>query len=379
MKHASVASVSLQQLVLYVDNHLNDRFLAPLLTVMVAALLTLWVPVWQAVLWACIELVVIAVYISVYLRFLRAAPKPSDEPRWTRRIAWAHGAHMVMWSSIVIWAYQPGDTTSLMFVMLVHVGLISLTVVMSNPHRRLLLSDLLAPSVALLGPPLIDGSLFNLGLAVVGALYLVLMLMVGLKIHTSTQEALQLRQRNDELIRELELQVQRDELTGLSNRGSFIAAGQKELQRAARYQHSLALLMVDIDHFKKINDSYGHLAGDEVLKAVAQTCRETIRANDFLARLGGEEFVILMPEAELEQARAAAERLREAVAEMRCDLQEGIVTPTISVGVAAIEGGVESLSSLMRRSDRAMYQAKAQGRNRICIAPPPELDVRLRA
>lgn len=369
MEDAQGASVRQHQLRLYVDNHLHDRFLAPPLTVVVAVLLTAWVPVWQAVLWAGLEFVAIAAYISIYLRFRDAAPEPQDQARWVRRIALAHGAHMAMWSSLVVWAYVPGNVNSLMFVMLVHVGLISLTVVMSNPHRQLLLSDLVAPTVALVGPPLLDGTLFSLGLALLVVFYIALMLRVGLKIHASTTETLVLRQRNDELIRELEQQVRRDGLTGLSNRAHFIVTGRIELERAARYRHPLALLMLDIDHFKRINDSFGHLAGDEVLKAVSRVCGEVVRTNDCLARLGGEEFAVLMPETALDHACAAAERLRAAVAQLHCQLQEGVVTPTMSVGVAIAEKGDESLSSLMRRGDLAMYEAKSKGRNCVVVAP----------
>lgn len=369
MEVARGACVRLHQLRLYVDNHLHDRYLAPPLTVVVAALLTSWVPVWQAVLWAGVELAVIAAYISVYLRFRRADPGPQDEAHWTRRIALAHGVHMAMWSSIVVWAYVPGNLNSLMFVMLVHLGLISLTVAMSNPHRRLLLTDLVAPTVALVAPTLHDGTLFSFGLTALGAFYVTLMLMVGLKIHASTAETLVLRQRNDELIRQLEQQVRRDGLTGLSNREHFVATGRNELERAARYRHPLALLMVDIDHFKQINDTYGHLAGDEVLKAVSSVCGEMVRANDCLARLGGEEFAVLMPETALDQASVAAERLRLAVSRLQCELQDGVVTPTVSVGVAIAEDGQETLSSLMRRGDLAMYEAKSKGRNCVMVAP----------
>jgi diguanylate cyclase (GGDEF)-like protein len=371
MQDAHGADVRLHQLKLYVDNHLHDRYLAPPLTVVVAVLLTAWVPVWQAALWAGLELLAIAVYIAVYFRFRQASPEAQSNGHWTRRIALAHGVHMAMWSSIVVWAYVPGDASSLMFAMLVHVGLISLTVVMSNPHRQLLFSDLLAPTVALVGPPLHDGTLFSLGLTALGVFYIALMLMVGLKIHASTTETLVLRQRNDALIRELEQQVRRDGLTGLSNRAHFIATGRFELERAARYRHPLALLMLDIDHFKRINDSYGHLAGDEVLKAVSRVFEDVVRANDCLARLGGEEFAVLMPETALDPASAAAERLRVAVSRLRCELQEGVVTPTMSVGVAIADEGGESLSSLMRRGDLAMYEAKAQGRNCVVVAPAP--------
>lgn len=371
MQDTPCPRVRLHQLRLYVDNHLHDRYLAPPLVLVAAALLTTWVPVWQVVLWAVVELALIAVYIGVYLRFLRAQPQPSHEELWTRRIAWAHGAHMVMWSSIVVWAYVPGDLNPLMFVMLMQAGLISLTVAMSNPHRRLLLSDLVAPTVALVVPPLRDGTLFSLGLTAVGIFYVALMLQVGLRMHASTTETLVLRQRNDELIRQLEQQVRRDGLTGLSNREHFIATGRTELERAARYRHPLALLMMDLDHFKSINDTHGHLAGDEVLKSVSRVCREMVRTNDCLARLGGEEFAVLMPQTSLAQASAAAERLREAVAGLRCDLREGVVTPTMSIGVAIAHDGQEGLPSLMRRGDLAMYQAKAKGRNCVVLAPDP--------
>ncbi len=371
MKDARRALVRLHQLSLYVDNHLHDRYLAPPLALVVAGLLTLWVPVWQAGVWLALALLAIVTYTLVYLRFKRAAADVQDEQHWVRRIALAHGAHMTIWSSIVVWAYVPGNLNSLMFVMLVHVGLISLTVVMSNPHRQLLLSDLIAPALALLAPPLLDGTLFSLGLMALGGFYLALMLMVGMKIHASTTETLVLRERNRELIHELEQQLETDSLTGLKNRDYFIKTARTELERVARYHQPLALLMVDIDHFKQINDTYGHLAGDEVLKSVTLVLSDMVRANDCLARLGGEEFAVLMPQTGLEQAYTAAERLRAAIAQVRCHLQDAEVRPTVSVGIAVAAEGGETLSSLMRRSDLAMYEAKAQGRNCVVAASTP--------
>lgn len=371
MKDARRALVRLHQLSLYVDNHLHDRYLAPPLAIVVAGLLTLWVPVWQAGVWLALALLAIVTYTLVYLRFKRAAADVQDEQHWVRRIALAHGAHMTIWSSIVVWAYVPGNLNSLMFVMLVHVGLISLTVVMSNPHRQLLLSDLIAAALALLAPPLLDGTLFSLGLMALGGFYLALMLMVGMKIHASTTETLVLRERNRELIHELEQQLETDSLTGLKNRDYFIKTARTELERVARYRQPLALLMVDIDHFKQINDTHGHLAGDEVLKSVTLVLSDMVRANDCLARLGGEEFAVLMPQTGLEQAYTAAERLRAAIAQVRCHLQGAEVRPTVSVGIAVAAEGGETLSSLMRRSDLAMYEAKAQGRNCVVAASTP--------
>ncbi len=127
----------------------------------------------------------------------------------------------------------------------------------------------------------------------------------------------------------------------------------------------VALLMLDIDHFKQVNDLHGHLAGDEVLKQVAHACLGMVRTNDHLARLGGAEFAVLMPQVPPEQATAMAERLRAGVAQLRCELAEGVVVlPRVSIGVAVVENGEGTLSALMRRGDEAMYAAKVQGRGR---------------
>ncbi len=370
MDDARAASVRLSQLELYVDNHLSERYLTPALTVVTAGLLAIWVAPWKAMLWAVIELVVIGVFIGVCTRFRRAGANPEDEPKWAGRIALAHGTHMLSWASIIVWGWSQADLNSLMFVMLIHVGLISITAVMSHPHRRLLITDLAPTAAALIAPPLLGGDLFTLGLSLLGFFYIGLMLLVALRIHANTTEALMLRQRNAELIRELERQVARDALTGVANRRRFMDVGKAELQRAVRYRHPLALLMLDIDHFKPINDTHGHLAGDEVLKAVAAACGEVVRTGDLLARLGGEEFAVILPETDLAHALRAAERLRETVAKLRCELQDGVVSPTISIGVAMLAGPGETLSSLLRRADHAMYAAKAQGRNRVVADDP---------
>src|SRR5690606_564718 len=113
-------------------------------------------------------------------RFRAAKPQVGDEPKWRRRIRLAHGAHMLSWSSIIVWGWVPGDSTNLMFTMLIHLGLISLTATMSNPHRPLLVSDMSIPIVALLAPPLLVAGSFNIGLALLGLFYSLLMLCVAL-------------------------------------------------------------------------------------------------------------------------------------------------------------------------------------------------------
>ncbi|MBA3596747.1 MAG: GGDEF domain-containing protein [Methylibium sp.] len=364
--------ILLAQLHLYIDNHLNDTYLAPPLTIVTAALLTVWVPTWQAVLWAVIELAVIANYIGCYRRFRAANPEPSDEPIWARRIARAHGAHMLSWSSIVVWAWQPGDFNGLIFTMIIiHLGLISLTASMSMPHRRLLYSDMSIPVLALIGPPLVTASAVSFGLAALGVFYSLLMLSVARRMHDTTGAALELRHQNEALIASLERQAKLDTLTGVANRRHFLETGNAEIRRASRFDHPMALLMLDIDHFKLINDTCGHLVGDRVIKAVADAAASELRHCDCLGRLGGEEFAVVLPETELAAAIAAAERLRETIAALQLSHGGQPLPVTVSIGVTALEAAGEPLSSLLHRADTAMYRAKNAGRNRVEVGRGP--------
>ena len=167
--------------------------------------------------------------------------------------------------------------------------------------------------------------------------------------------------------RQLQEMARTDELTGLCNRRYFMEQARQELSRAKRYGHPVAMLSFDIDHFKHINDRYGHPEGDEMLRAVSRICREALRETDTLGRLGGEEFGVLLPECDLEAAGRVAERLRKQVAAHVCQFGEKAVGCTISLGGAQYAGPEEDLAGLMKRTDKALYQAKNSGRN--CFVP----------
>lgn len=170
------------------------------------------------------------------------------------------------------------------------------------------------------------------------------------------------------LLDKLELQATKDYLTGLSNRRHFLERGETEVAHVQRYDHGLSLFMLDIDHFKSINDTYGHKAGDIVLQQLSQILRDTLRTVDVIGRIGGEEFVVLMPETDLPQALEVAERLREIVAATDVMANEGLVLHfTVSIGVVALKGKDVNLDTLLNRADRALYQAKAGGRNKVCV------------
>lgn len=157
-----------------------------------------------------------------------------------------------------------------------------------------------------------------------------------------------------------------DGLTGLFNRRHFMKIANIEFERARRYKRYLSAMIFDVDHFKKINDTYGHAAGDEVLRAIAQLCREEVREADPLGRYGGEEFVGLFVEAGSDVAQKVAERLRKKVEELVIPVGEHNLRVTISVGVAEQNHFTPNLESLLARADQAMYIAKHRGRN--CVA-----------
>jgi diguanylate cyclase (GGDEF)-like protein len=161
-----------------------------------------------------------------------------------------------------------------------------------------------------------------------------------------------------------------DPLTNLANHRFFMARLIKEMRRATRYQRPVALIFCDLDHFKGINDTYGHIAGDHVLQVMAECLQGGVRELDMVARYGGEEFVILLPETTMVHAALLAERLRIAVEQLRVPLRQDEVTRlTMSCGISAYPETCDSVESLLASADNAMYQAKRTGRNRVVSAP----------
>jgi diguanylate cyclase (GGDEF)-like protein len=170
------------------------------------------------------------------------------------------------------------------------------------------------------------------------------------------------------LLDRLEQQANQDYLTGLSNRRHFMVQGEMELARVQRYGEALSAFMLDIDHFKKINDTHGHKAGDIVLQKLGQLLRETLRTVDIIGRIGGEEFAILLPETDLGEASEIAERLREIIAGSEVILEAGLPLHfTVSIGVASLKEKEANLDILLSLADKALYQAKESGRNRVCV------------
>jgi len=157
-----------------------------------------------------------------------------------------------------------------------------------------------------------------------------------------------------------------DHLTGIGNRRAFFDAAESELRRWHRLPRPISLLMLDVDHFKKINDSHGHPVGDEVLRHITRVMAATFRQVDVLARIGGEEFAVLLPSADLGNAQRAAERLRATLEAQPAPTDAGPVHCTVSIGIATMDADTPNVDALLKRADDALYAAKRSGCNQVC-------------
>jgi len=197
--------------------------------------------------------------------------------------------------------------------------------------------------------------------------FVTLLLLCGMAVMSLRHYRIVLRQRD-----ELDRLANTDSLTNVANRRSFMQHAQHEINRASRNGHSLTLMMLDIDLFKTINDSYGHATGDRAITVFAQVCQSNLRSFDWLSRLGGDEFAVLLPETAREQAEQVAQRIRQSVQE--CDfvsLQNQPINLTTSIGLASLSGTECGIEELMAQADAALYLAKHQGRNRVVCACNP--------
>ncbi len=171
---------------------------------------------------------------------------------------------------------------------------------------------------------------------------------------------------NTRLFAQIRNMAIQDELTGMYNRRYLFRRAAYEVARAQRYGHPLGVIMLDIDHFKRVNDTYGHGVGDQVLQIIARTCQQMLRKTDILGRYGGEEFTVLLPETDVETTGFVAERLRTTLSAHPVNTDAGPVRVTISVGMTAFLPPDDSLKALFRRVDQALYKAKNNGRNQVC-------------
>ena len=174
-----------------------------------------------------------------------------------------------------------------------------------------------------------------------------------------------LEDERQRLVEQLRDQSNTDFLTGLPNRRGFFTLAERHIPNQQRHGYPVAVALFDIDHFKQVNDGYGHVVGDAVLVEVARLCGEQSRRGDVAARYGGEEFVVLLPDTTLEGAEVVAQRLCQLLASQAVEVGGQAVRYTISAGIATMDADVSDFDALMQRADEALYAAKAGGRNRV--------------
>ncbi len=176
------------------------------------------------------------------------------------------------------------------------------------------------------------------------------------------------REELERALAQLSAIATRDDLTGLPNRRQVSALMEQEMQRSLRHGHGFCIALLDLDHFKRVNDQHGHAAGDAVLRAFARAGQAALRATDVIARWGGEEFLVLLPDTAMPLALVGMERLRQQTAALRIDTEDGAqLSVTVSIGLTEHRRH-EALSETLERADQLLYQAKAAGRDRICAS-----------
>ncbi len=202
----------------------------------------------------------------------------------------------------------------------------------------------------------------QIGLAIGASLFLLVMLRAAKVLATALQRNFQLTRELHSAHAAADQQAKTDPLTGINNRRAFLDQGEQIIHYCERHELELAVLVMDLDHFKAVNDTLGHLAGDTVLHHVGETMRTLFRRSDICGRTGGEEFAVILPHTSADNAMALAEKLRRTIAETPIASGERTVTVTASIGLAA---GAYDLTTLLVHADKAMYRAKEQGRNQV--------------
>jgi diguanylate cyclase (GGDEF)-like protein len=189
-------------------------------------------------------------------------------------------------------------------------------------------------------------------------------LLARVKTHLELRKTQEELQKTNSKLKEL---VGTDPLTGVHNRREILSFGAKEFQRSCRYRRFFSVLVIDIDHFKNINDTFGHAMGDQTLITVAWAIKNCLRQVDGFGRFGGEEFVAILPETSLEDAHSTAQRICQVIKDLKIEVDCQKVTVTASIGVATFRSGETNLEEVIKRADHAMFTAKNQGRNRVSL------------
>ncbi|WP_426135853.1 diguanylate cyclase [Pseudomonas sp. PWP3-1b2] len=315
--------------------------------------------------WLSVLAVTSLLRVQMFMQWFRCPNDERTPDRWERRYWVTLMLSAGVWGAGALAVMPPDDRVSQVLVMLFTVGMSVSAVSCYSAYRYMTLGSMglvLLPCTFWL---LFQPAPMQVGVAVAVLVFSTFVVSATRKFSDALEKAFRLTRQMERAHNISTRAAQTDELTGLMNRRAFFEHAQLLYAQCRDNQQPLCALMMDMDHFKNINDTYGHQAGDQVLRQIGGVISASFRQSDLYGRLGGEEFAVLLPNTSLETARGIAEQLVKAIAGLVAEPVHGL---TASLGVASIRGLDQDLHSLMNTADKALYRAKALGRNQVAVA-----------
>ena len=317
------------------------------------------------VIWLVVQAGASLLRLKMFLEWFRCPNAERTPERWERRYWRTLILSAGIWGLGALAVMPTDDRLSQVLVMLFAVGMSVSAVSCYSAYRYLTLTSMglvLLPCTLWL---LLQASPMQAGVAIAVLIFSTFVVSATHKLSDSLEKAFRLTRQMERAHKVSTVAAQTDELTGLMNRRAFFENAQLLYTQCRQNQQPLCALMLDMDHFKQVNDTYGHQAGDEVLRQVGGVISSSFRQSDVYGRLGGEEFAVLLPNTPLDTARDIAEQLVKTISNMVTEPVQGL---TASLGVACSNPQDQDLHSLMNTADKALYRAKAQGRNQVVVA-----------
>ena len=303
--------------------------------------------------------------LKMFMDWFRCANSLRTPARWERRYWVTLMLSAATWGIGALAVMPPDDRVSQVLVILFAVGMSVSAVSCYSAYRYMTLGSMslvLLPSTLWL---LFQPSSMQVGVAIAVLVFSTFVVSATRKLSDALEKAFRLTRQMERAHTISTRAAQTDELTGLMNRRAFFEHAHLLYAQCRQHRQPLSALMLDMDHFKAINDTYGHQAGDQVLRQVGGVISASFRQADVYGRLGGEEFAVLLPNTTLETAQGIAEQLITAIAGLASEPVQGL---TASLGVATTRSPDQDLHSLMNSADKALYRAKAMGRNQVVVA-----------
>ena len=351
-----------EKLLILLDQSFPGAFISAFIGVIVVTLLWTAQDHTTLLLWLSGIFAIGLSRLYFFFSFRRQPPAGDKRSPRERMFFLVSAAYFAWWGVGGLWIMPDDSAFHQVVVLYFLMGLSGAAVAVFSSVR----SHQLWAIVLMLGPALLwfflQGDKQSIGMALGGAIFLLSASRSSRVLAEALGENIRLKHELIDAKAEAERLAREDDLTRLPNRRAFYEYGEKQAAHARRYDKPLSLLLLDIDHFKKINDSHGHVVGDDALRHVAKILVASLRASDFCGRIGGEEFAVLLPSTSLTQATHVAETLKERLAASPFVFAGGSVSITASFGVSESDEGV---NELVRLADAGLYRAKANGRDRV--------------